>query len=89
MHYIKPVAEYKQFHAREQGPEYLGFRLQGSWITGYAGQVAPPFDRFYMGGDTDIRGFDIRAISPVTFFPSVVTIPLQNPDGVSRSAGSD
>jgi len=43
--------------------------------------VAPPFDRFYMGGDTDIRGFDIRAISPVAFFPTAVTIPLQNPDG--------
>jgi outer membrane protein insertion porin family len=34
-----------------------------------------------MGGDTDIRGFDIRAISPVSFFPTAVTIPLQNPDG--------
>ncbi len=45
--------------------------------------MAPPFDRFYMGGDTDIRGFDIRAISPVAFFPSAVTIPLQNPDGTS------
>ena len=29
-----------------------------------------PFDRFYMGGDTDVRGFDIRAISPVAFFPT-------------------
>jgi len=36
-----------------------------------------------MGGDTDIRGFDIRAISPVAFFPSAVTIPLQNPDGTT------
>ncbi len=34
-----------------------------------------------MGGDTDIRGFDIRAVSPVAFFPTVVTVPLQNPDG--------
>jgi len=53
----------------------------GSWISGYGGQVAPPFDRFYMGGDTDIRGFDIRAVSPVAFFPNAVAIPLQNPDG--------
>jgi outer membrane protein insertion porin family len=34
-----------------------------------------------MGGDTDIRGFDVRAISPVSFFPQVVAVPLQNPDG--------
>jgi outer membrane protein insertion porin family len=79
--YIKPVAEYKKFIPVNKGRNTFGFRVLGSWISGYGGQVAPPFDRFYMGGDTDIRGFDIRAISPVAFFPSAVTIPLQNPDG--------
>ncbi|MDR3748565.1 MAG: outer membrane protein assembly factor BamA [Acidobacteriota bacterium] len=79
--YIKPVAEYKKFVPVQKGRNTLGFRLLGSWITGYGGQVAPPFDRFYMGGDTDVRGFDIRAISPATFFPGGVTIPLLNPDG--------
>ena len=47
------------------------------------GDVAPPFDRFYMGGDQDMRGFDIRSISPVCFFPTAITIPLQNPDGTT------
>ena len=79
--YIKPVAEYKKFIPVHKGRNTVGFRVLGSWISGYGGQVAPPFDRFYMGGDTDIRGFDIRAISPIAFFPSAVTIPLQNPDG--------
>jgi outer membrane protein insertion porin family len=79
--YIKPVAEYKKFLPVNKGRNTLGFRVLGSWITGYGGTVAPPFDRFYMGGDTDIRGFDIRAISPVAFFPTAIAIPLQNPDG--------
>ena len=83
VNYIKPITEYKKFIPVQKGRNTLGFRLLGSFITGYAGQVAPPFDRFYMGGDTDIRGFDIRAISPATFFPNVVNIPLQNPDGSS------
>ena len=81
--YFKPVAEYKKFIPVNKGRNTLGFRVLGSWISGYGGQVAPPFDRFYMGGDTDIRGFDIRAISPVSFFPNAVTIPLQNPDGTT------
>ncbi len=81
VNYVKPVAEYKKFIPVNKGRNTLGFRVLGSWISGYGGQVAPPFDRFYMGGDTDIRGFDIRAISPVAFFPTAVTIPLQNPDG--------
>jgi outer membrane protein insertion porin family len=29
----------------------------------------PPFSRFYMGGENDVRGYDIRSISPVTFIP--------------------
>ncbi|HUC55135.1 MAG TPA: outer membrane protein assembly factor BamA [Candidatus Cybelea sp.] len=29
----------------------------------------PPFSRLYMGGEGDIRGYDIRSISPVTFIP--------------------
>ena len=53
-----------------KGRNTVGFRVLGSWITGYGGLVAPPADRFYMGGDTDMRGFDIRSISPVSFFPT-------------------
>jgi len=83
VYYFKPVAEYKQFIPMNKGRNTLGFRVQGSYISGYAGQVAPPFERFYQGGDTDVRGFDIRAVSPVAFFPTVVTIPLQNPDGTN------
>ena len=81
--YFKPVAEYKRFIPVHKGRNTVGVRFLGSFVTGYAGQVAPPFDRFYMGGDTDIRGFDVRAISPATFFPSAVVIPLQNPDGTT------
>jgi outer membrane protein insertion porin family len=34
-----------------------------------------------MGGENDIRGFDIRSISPVAFLPSSNVITLTNPDG--------
>jgi len=83
VNYIKPVAEYKKFIPVNKGRNTFGFRVLGSWISGYGGQVAPPFDRFYMGGDTDIRGFDIRAISPVAFFPTAVNVVLRNPDGTA------
>jgi outer membrane protein insertion porin family len=79
--YVKPTAEYKRYKPVNKGRNTIGFRALGSWITGYNGTVAPPFDRFYLGGDTDLRGFDIRAISPVSFFPTSVTVPLLNPDG--------
>ncbi len=66
--------EYKQWipmkgiHHSKEGKQALGYRIQASFLSGYAGKVAPPFERFYMGGDTDLRGFDIRSISPLAFF---------------------
>ncbi len=83
---IRPLVEYKQWipmkgiHHSKEGKQALGYRIQGSFLTGYAGKVAPPFERFYMGGDTDLRGFDIRSISPLAFFVQTASLPLVNPD---------
>jgi outer membrane protein insertion porin family len=85
--FIRPVMSFtrwtpmKGLKPNGDGRNSLGIRLQGSFITGYGGHVSPPFERFFMGGDTDIRGFDIRAISPVAFFVERVDFPLSNPDG--------
>lgn len=85
--FIRPIAEYKRwipmksFRPDREGRNSLGIRLQGSFITGYAGQVAPPFERFFTGGDNDLRGFDIRAISPVAFLNDRATIPVTSSDG--------
>jgi outer membrane protein insertion porin family len=59
----------------------LGYRLQASFITGYAGKTAPPFERFFQGGDTDLRGFDIRSASPTALIADQVKVTLTNPDG--------
>jgi outer membrane protein insertion porin family len=82
---IRPVAEYKQFismkglRPNKGGHQVLGFRLQGSFLTGFGGVVAAPFDRFYLGGDTDIRGFDVRSITPYAFITNKVNLPLVSP----------
>jgi outer membrane protein insertion porin family len=87
---IRPIMEWKQFipmkglHQKLKSPyegkQALGYRIQASFITGYRGFVAPPFERFYLGGDTDIRGFDVRSVSPVAFFTEAVNTALINPD---------
>jgi outer membrane protein insertion porin family len=64
-----------------KGRNALGFRVQGSFITGYNGKVAPPYERSYIGGENDIRGFDIRTVTPYVFITNRVNVPLQNPDG--------
>jgi outer membrane protein insertion porin family len=96
---IQPTFEWKYFHPINHGRNTLGFHSVFSMITGYGGRVAPPFDRFYMGGEQDIRGFDIRSISPVAYFPTITSvcnldnsgnpIPAYNPSGSpSGSCGS-
>jgi len=59
----------------------LGVRIQGSYVSGFGGRDAPPFERFFMGGESDLRGFDVRTVSPYVFVSSVQNITLQNPDG--------
>ena len=87
VNYIRPVSEFKQFipmkgmHFNKEGLQTLGFRLQGSFVTGFGGETAPPFERFFQGGDTDLRGFDIRAASPVAMIADKATVTLTNPDG--------
>jgi outer membrane protein insertion porin family len=66
----------------QKGRNALGYRIQGSFISGFGGLVAPPFQRSYMGGENDLRGFDIRSVSPVAFLPSAGSITLTDPTGV-------
>src|SRR5580693_5088791 len=78
---VRPIVQYKRFVPVQRGRNTVGFNVQGSFISGYGGLVAPPFQRAYMGGENDLRGFDIRSVSPVAFLPSVGAITLTNRDG--------
>jgi outer membrane protein insertion porin family len=68
---ITNTGEIKYFHPINKRRNAIGLRFLGAFTTGFGGKEVPPYSRFYMGGEQDIRGFDIRAISPVTYIPSV------------------
>jgi outer membrane protein insertion porin family len=68
---ITNTGEIKYFHPINKKRNAIGLRFLGAFTTGYGGKEVPPYSRFYMGGEQDIRGFDIRGISPVTYIPSV------------------
>lgn len=42
----------------------LGLHLDYSFIKSYGGSDIPFWERFYMGGERDIRGYDIYSIGP-------------------------
>jgi len=85
--YYSPAIAYRQFfpmkglRINREGHNVLGYRVQFAHTAGYGGEVAPPQGRIYGGGESDVRGFDIRSSSPYTFIPNNVPYNLTNPDG--------
>jgi outer membrane protein insertion porin family len=78
---ITNVFSFTRFHPIYKRRNVLGLHFTVGHITGFGGKEVPPFSRFYMGGENDLRGYDIRSISPVTFIPvnSAATITYHDP----------
>jgi len=85
--YIAPMVAYKQFRSMHflmpsaTGRNVLGLRAQLGYVQGYGGAVAPPNNRFYSGGEGDLRGFDVRGATPYGYVPTRVNVQLTSPDG--------
>ena len=61
----------KYFRPTYHHRNVIGFHAQVAQISGYGGKDAPPYNRFYMGGEYDIRGFEAYTISPFVAIPSL------------------
>ena len=85
--YFSPFVAYKTYRSMHylspspNGHNVLALRAQLGYIQGYGGDVAPPQNRFYSGGDAELRGFDIRSATPYGYVPTRQTVQLTNPDG--------
>ena len=85
--YISPAVAYKRFMPMHylipsaSGRNVLGLRAQLGYVQGFGGDVAPPNNRFYSGGEGELRGFDIRGATPYGYVPNRINVQLTNPDG--------
>jgi outer membrane protein insertion porin family len=75
------IVEAKYFRPNYHKRNVIAVRLLAAFESGYSGKVIPPFSRFYLGGEQDLRGFDIRTVSPVVFVPTLTntSISYSNP----------
>ena len=84
--YYSPFIAYKSYRSMHyllpnpNGHNVLALRAQLGYIQGFGGDVAPPQNRFYAGGDSELRGFDIRSATPYGYVPTRQTVTLTNPD---------
>ena len=82
---IEPTLEAKYFRSGFKKGHVIGARLLGRMVTGYGGKTAPPFNRFFMGGENDVRGFEIWGVSPMAYVPSEAGVTVYNSDGTPRT----
>jgi outer membrane protein insertion porin family len=83
---IRPSIDVKYF---KQAPWHkshvLAFHALGSLITGYGGKFIAPFSRTYIGGEQDVRGFEIWGITPIAYVASSTSVNVLNDDGSPRT----
>jgi outer membrane protein insertion porin family len=75
---VQPALDIAYFRKGFFKGNVMGFHTMDRFISGYGGKVAPPYSRFYMGGETDVRGFDILTISPIAYLPTSTTVTQLN-----------
>jgi outer membrane protein insertion porin family len=81
---IEPVLDFRHFRKGLRPGHVVAMHLLARYVTGYGGKVAPPFNRFYMGGENDVRGFELWGAGPWAFVPNTGQVNVLNTDGTPR-----
>lgn len=79
---IRPVVEYRHFITDRWlsgGRNVFALNAQFQYIQSYGDSSVPFFDRFFIGGENTVRGFDIRSISPIAVTSTRQFDPMGNP----------
>lgn len=82
--FIQPTVEAKYFRPHG-GRRTIAMRALFSFLSGFGGRVPPPFNRSFMGGENDVRGFQIWSISPMVWIPDFTNVPVYNDNGTART----
>jgi outer membrane protein insertion porin family len=83
---IKPAFDLKFYKPSPFNKKHtLAFHFMGDIVSGYGGKEIPPFARRFIGGEQDVRGFEIMGITPIGFIPSSASVPVLNSDGSART----
>jgi len=86
---FQPSIDAKYFHLapfqRGVKKNVLAFHVLATMTTGYGGKLIPPYSRGFIGGEQDVRGFEIWGITPIGFVPSSASINVLNADGSPRT----
>jgi outer membrane protein insertion porin family len=102
---IMPAVDYRWFYPldRERSePRVIGLRVRASHIAGFGEPLrtqalaavggVPIFRRFFLGGETEVRGYDVNSIAPLARVDRFLAPPGETPILLSseiRPVGGD
>jgi len=70
--YYRPWVEFRYFKPHTKHRNVIAMRFMASHIQGFGQTSVPFYERFFPGGDYDIRGFEFRSLGPISFLTRTV-----------------
>ncbi len=74
INFYRPSGEFRYYKPMDHGRNTLAMRLMGSFIQSFTNLSVPFYERMFIGGDFDIRGFDFRTLSPISFITRTLSV---------------
>jgi outer membrane protein insertion porin family len=74
VNYYRPSGDFRFYHPMNNGRNTLAMRVMGSFVQSFTNLSVPFYERIFAGGDFDIRGFDFRTISPISFITRALPV---------------
>ncbi len=84
VNYFRPSIDFRYFHPINKGRNVLAMRFMGAYVHGFSGTSVPYYQRLFLGGDFDIRGFDFREITPIAFLVHNITTTDASGNSVTK-----
>jgi outer membrane protein insertion porin family len=66
---LSPVVDAKYFRPNYHKRNVIALHFLSAFATGWGGRVLPPYERWFLGGEQDLRGFDVRSVAPIAYVP--------------------
>jgi outer membrane protein insertion porin family len=84
VNYFRPAVDFRYFHPMNHRRNTFAMRFLTSYVHGFSGTAVPYYQRLFLGGDFDIRGFDFREITPIAFLVHNITTTDANGNSVTK-----
>ena len=69
VNYYKPAISWTHYRAGFSKKHYFAYNLELAYGTGFGGMLLPYYERYFLGGERSIRGYDVRFVAPVVKNP--------------------